>query len=117
MTESIRRVTSTLFILATLVAGITLITGSAVNCPVGTSCLGAVFSFSETSETIPLNINETTDSVADTAHGVSDFFLINSIIQSVSIYLLMTAAVVLIVLEIKELHYLKELSLRRRKKS
>ena len=108
MLASLRRIFSTIFLLALLVAGITTIMNFAVNCPIDSVCVGtAIFSTNiDTSQSGSTNQIIFDDSIS--------LAFVNDVVQSSSIYILLISVFLLIALEFKELHYLKILSKRRR---
>jgi len=57
----------------------------------------------------------TLSKISEPIYGVKNFAAINQVIQITSFYILLLAATILIALEIRELHYLKLIYMRKRR--
>lgn len=109
MIGSMRRVASMLCLLSILSLSTTAVMAVSIHCGSGESCLASLVGITSSEDYIRnyesrLSIFNTTEHYV--SGGVS-FAEVNTVVQQVSIYLLLGALAMLLVLEIFELHYIK----------
>lgn len=104
MLESLRRTTATIFTLAALVSGITLLASEVVKCPIYSTCLGsALFTYGDG---IDLGTSNSTSATLDRS-------IVKESVLNVSNSALLVSALLLLIFEIKKKHYLTYLKLPR----
>lgn len=102
MVQSARRIFSALLLVSVALLAFSFITAGSSQCPSIYVCLANISLFNPS-----LSVSISTPDRAPVAGMGIDFSILNEVLRVVSIYALLIAVIVLIVLEAIELHYLK----------